>query len=425
MMLLQSVLWRKLIGTGLFIVLVLAACAPSESGDTLASADNTTVSADTGTDSETVDPTSIATFPIAEDITILTEDDRPQRLLSATRSWNTNWNKHTIDYNELLSGGPPRDGIPSIDAPTFVSYAEAGVWLADNEPVIALELNGDARAYPLQILMWHEIVNDTVGEIPVIATFCPLCNSALVFDRRVNGDTVEFGTSGLLRNSDLVMYDRTTETLWQQFTGEAIVGDLTGMQLTFLPSQIVSFADFRNAFPDGVVLSRDTGFNRNYGENPYVGYDDITQSPFLYDGIPDDRLRPMERVVTVDLGDSNVAYPLSILFEQGVINDTRGGRDLVVFHVGGTASVLDARSIADSDDVGATGVFDPNLDGRKLTFRKDGEQIFDNETGSEWNVLGQAIAGELAGTRLDPIIHADHFWFSWAAFKPETEIYQG
>jgi hypothetical protein len=369
-------------------------------------------------------PTTIPEASSDAEVTILTEDDRPQRLINVTSSWNTNWNKHTIDYNELLSGGPPRDGIPSIDQPTFVSYAEAGEWLADNEPVIALELNGDAHAYPLQILMWHEIVNDTVGDVPVIATFCPLCNSALVFDRRVNGDTFEFGTSGLLRNSDLVMYDRTTETLWQQFTGEAIIGDLTGTQLTFLPSQIVSFANFQQAFPNGVVLSRDTGFDRNYGQNPYVGYDDINQSPFLYDGIPDDRLRPMERVVTVDLGDLDIAYPLSALFEEGVINDTRGDRDLVVFHVGGTASALDARSIADGDDVGATGVFSPYVAGEKLTFRKDGEQIFDNETGSEWNIVGRAIDGELSGAQLDPIVQGDHFWFSWAAFKPDTEIYQ-
>lgn len=425
---------QKLAVIALFAMLILTACAPAapdmplEPGTqdtaTVVEAQSEPISAETDpVDLIQPDPTAIPPTTFNEEAEILTEDDRPQRLIGTTSSWNTNWNKHTIDYDELLSGGPPRDGIPSIDSPTFVSYAAASDWLADNEPVIALELNGDARAYPLQILMWHEIVNDTVGDVPVIATFCPLCNSALVFDRRVNGETFEFGTSGLLRNSDLVMYDRTTETLWQQFTGEAIIGDLTGTQLTFLPAQIVSFADFQKAFPDGVVLSRDTGFSRNYGENPYVGYDDINESPFLYDGVVDDRLRPMERVVTVDLGEVDIAYPLSALFEQGVINDTRSDRDLVVLHVGGTASALDARNIAASQDVGATGVFNPYVAGQKLTFRKAGEQIFDNETGSEWNVLGQAIAGELAGAQLDPVVHGDHFWFSWAAFKPDTEIY--
>ena len=186
-----------------------------------------------------------APLSAAEEETILTEDDRPAGLKNVTAGWNTNWNKHTIEYDDLLSGGPPRDGIPSIDEPHFVLVDEAAGWLADNEPVIALEIDGDARAYPLQILTWHEIVNDVVGGVPVAATFCPLCNSAITFDRRLGDEVLEFGTSGLLRNSDLVMYDWTTESLWQQLTGEAIVGDLAGEQLAFLPSAIVSAADFR------------------------------------------------------------------------------------------------------------------------------------------------------------------------------------
>jgi hypothetical protein len=356
---------------------------------------------------------------------ILTEDDRSVRLRAATGDWKTNWNRHTIQYDELLFGGPSRDVIPSIDAPKFISPAEAEAWLADNEPVIALEIDGDARAYPLQILIWHEIVNDVVGDVPVIVTFCPLCNATIVFDRRLDGTVYEFGTSGLLRNSDLVMYDRTTESLWQQFTGEGIVGDLAGAQLTFLPSSIVSFADFREAHPEGLVLSRDTGFSRRYGQNPYVGYDNIGSSPFLFRGEIDGRLAAVERVVTVSLDDVgvDVAYPLSTLSDVGVINDNQGGRDLVVFHTSGTSSALGARSIAAAQDVGATGVFDPNLDGQKLTFQRDGEAIVDAETGSTWNILGQAIDGPLAGEQLEPIVHGDHFWFSWAAFKPDTIIY--
>ena len=360
---------------------------------------------------------------------MLTEDDRPSRLRSATRGWNTNWNRHTIDYDELLSGGPPRDGIPSIDAPVFVSPEDASEWLAGNEPVIALEIGGEARAYPLQILTWHEIANDVVGGVPVAVTFCPLCNSAIVFDRSLNGEVYEFGTSGLLRNSDLVMYDRTTESLWQQLTGESIIGDLAGERLAFLPSSLVSFDDFQDAFPDGVVLSRDTGFNRNYGRNPYAGYDTIGQSPFLFDGPMDDRLQAMERVVTVQLAGAtgeiiDVAYPLSLLSEAGAINDTRAGQDLVVLHAGGTSSALGASVIADAEDVGATGVFDAVLEGRKLTFQRDGDQIVDDETGSTWNVLGQAVDGPLADQRLTPIVHGDHFWFAWAAFKPDTIVYQ-
>lgn len=366
----------------------------------------------------------------AREVTILTEDDRSPRLRSATSGWATNWNKHTIDYDELLSGGPPRDGIPSIDNPQFISSDEAQSWLADNEPVIALEIDGEARAYPLQILTWHEIVNDVVADVPVAVTFCPLCNSAITFDRRLDGEVYEFGTSGLLRNSDLVMYDRTTEGLWQQFTGEAIAGDLAGETLTFLPSSIVSFADFREGHPDGVVLSRDTGFSRRYGQNPYVGYDNIGSSPFLFRGQIDGRLAAVERVVTVSLepltGSGpvvDVAYPLSTLSEVGVINDNQGGRDVVVFHTNGTSSALGDRTIATAEDVGATGVFDPNLGGQTLTFERDGELIVDAETGSTWNILGQAVDGPLAGEQLEPIVHGDHFWFSWAAFKPDTIIY--
>jgi hypothetical protein len=403
---------------GLLTVLALAAyliAAPNQGQSTLAASAE-----------ETTTELAVAEPVVAgSDVSILTEDDRPSRLKAATSSWNTNWNRHTIDYNELLSGGPPRDGIPSLDAPQFVSPDEAQAWLTDNEPVIALEIEGEARAYPLQILTWHEIVNDIVADVPVAVTFCPLCNSAITFDRRLDGEVFEFGTSGLLRNSDLVMYDCTTESLWQQFTGEGIVGDLAGETLTFLPSSIVSFADFREAFPEGVVLSRDTGFNRRYGQNPYVGYDDIGSSPFLFRGEIDGRLAAVERVVTVSLEDVgvDVAYPLSVLSEVGVINDSQAGRDLVVFHSDGTTSALDARSIAEAEDVGATGVFDPVLDGQKLTFAQDGDLIVDEETGSTWNVLGQAVDGPLAGQQLTPVVHGDHFWFSWAAFKPDTVIY--
>jgi hypothetical protein len=368
-----------------------------------------------------------------DEVKILTEDNRSSLLKSITRAWNTNWNRRTIEFDEIRSGGPPRDGIQSIDDPKFVSPEEASEWLADNEPVIALELNGDARAYPLQIITWHEIVNDTVGDIPAAITFCPLCNSALAFDRRVAGQVFEFGVSGLLRNSDLIMYDRTTETLWQQFTGEGIVGDLTGTRLDFLPTSIVSFADFSSAYPQGSVLSRDTGLRGSYGRNPYAGYDTYESvlsgggNLVLFDGDPDGRLAPADRVVTVSLDDIGLdaAYPLAILSEAGVINDSQGERDLVVFFKRGTASALGASVIAEGADVGATGVFDPWLDGQKLTFSHDGERIVDNESGSTWNILGQAVDGPLVGQSLTPIVHGDHFWFSWAAFKPDTIIYQG
>ncbi len=200
--------------------------------------------------------------------TIIMGDDRPPQLKRLTESWNTDWTRHTIRYDEILSGGPPRDGIPAIDDPKFVSIDEAAEWLEEQEPVVALEVKGAARAYPLQILTWHEIVNDAIAGAPVAVTFCPLCNSAVVFDRRHDNRTLEFGVSGLLRNSDLIMYDRQTESLWQQFTGESIAGEMAGEMLTWLLASIISFADFRETYPNGQVLSRDTGYNRSYGTIP-------------------------------------------------------------------------------------------------------------------------------------------------------------
>jgi hypothetical protein len=373
---------------------------------------------------------SEASSPATDD-GILTVDDRSELMEQVTVDWATNWRRHTVPYDELIPA-QLRDRIRSIDAPTFISSEEAAEWLADNEPVIAFELDGDARAYPLQILTLHEIVNDVVAGVPVAVTFCPLCNSAIVLDSRLDDMVLEFGTSGLLRFSDLVMYDRTTESLWQQFTGEGLVGDLAGRQLTLLPSSLISFADFRAAFPEGQVLSNDTGFPFSYGLNPYAGYDSNQHPLSAGDAFPlftedvDGRLESVERVVSVAFEDGTaVAYPVTALAEVGVVNDTQGDNDLVIFHTRGTSSAMGAQIIADGRDIGATSVFDPNLDGQKLTFSKDGDNIVDDQTGSIWNVLGQAVEGPLAGEILTPVVHGDHFWFSWAAFHPDTVIYNG
>jgi hypothetical protein len=341
------------------------------------------------------------------------------------RGWLTDFSLHTVPYDEILSGGPARDGIPPIDAPKFTTSEGASKWLGALEPVIAFEINGEARAYPLQILTWHEIVNDVVGGVPVSATFCPLCNAAIVFDRRLDGVVHDFGTTGKLRRSDLIMWDRQTETWWQQFTGEGIVGELAGKRLTMLSASIISFSDFRAANPDGLVLSRDTGFSKPYGTNPYAGYDRADQNPFLFDGDLDGRLLPKERVATISIGEVDAAFPFTTLEDERVVNYSINSQDLVVFFKSGTLSALDQRSIKDSRDVGATGVFEAQVDGQRLTFQADGDRFVDNETGSVWNILGQAVEGSLTGSRLTPIVHANHFWFAWGVFKPDTLIYQG
>jgi len=343
----------------------------------------------------------------------------------STRGWKTDFSRHTVPFSEILSGGPPRDGIPPIDNPMFIEIDEANFWIDDKEPVISLEINGVTKAYPLQILTWHEIVNDELGGVPVAVTFCPLCNSAIAFDRRLDGVVYDFGTSGSLRFSDLIMWDRQTESWWQQLSGEAIIGELAGRRLTMLPASIISWTDFKAANPDSQVLSKETGHPRDYGRNPYAGYDRADQPPFLYDGIPDGRLLPKERVLALSINDANIAFPFLVLEQERTVNYTLGGQDIAVFFKLGTLSALDSGTISLSRDVGATGVFDPNLDGRKLTFRSEGDKILDQETGSEWNILGQAVDGPLVGSALAPIVHANHFWFAWAAFKLDTEIYQG
>ncbi|MEN8097669.1 MAG: DUF3179 domain-containing protein [Chloroflexota bacterium] len=368
-------------------------------------------------------PSAPALSPQPVDPTVPPDEvSLPTWLASHARDWKTDWSKKTIDFTELLAGGPPRDGIPSIDQPTYETYDEASEWLASNEPVLVINLNQEAVAYPLQILLWHEIVNDVVGGVPVAVTYCPLCNSAVVFERTIDGRVTEFGVSGLLRHSDLVMYDRYSESLWQQLTGEGIVGAHAGSELEIVPSSIVSFADFA-AFPDGLVLSRNTGYGRPYGRTPYRGYDEVGSSPFLFDGVVDERLAAVERVVTVSLEQGDFAYPYALLNKKGVIHDQPEGRDLVVFHLPGTASALDEVIISEAKDVGATGVFNPFVDGQKLTFSQGDGVLIDDQTGSEWNIFGMSIAGELQGKQLELVTHGDHFWFAWAAYKPDTIVY--
>ncbi len=337
--------------------------------------------------------------------------------------WKTNTEKRSIELSELRSGGPPKDGIPSIDNPNFVPTKDANNWLKGKEPVISLVLDGEARAYPLQILIWHEIVNDKIGNIPLIVTFCPLCYSAIVYERIINGMETTFGVSGMLRNSDMVMYDRRTESLWQQLTGEAIVGELTETKLKRLPSQIISFKQFTNAYNDGFVLSRETGHIRDYGKNPYIGYDDISKSPFLFEGEVDDRLPPMEKVITVSIGELDRAYPYSITSELHVIHDKVGEQQIVIFHSDGAVSALDKGDISSSKDVGSTGVFEPIIDGIKLNFQYKDGNFRDSETNSIWDITGTALEGELKGKKLKPINHGDYFTFAWFAFKPDTEIF--
>jgi hypothetical protein len=352
----------------------------------------------------------------------------------STGGWKTNFTKHCVPLSEIASGGPPRDAITPLDDPGFTDIARAGSWLRAQEPVIVITEGDAARAYPLQILIWHEIVNDTIGGIPVLVTFCPLCNLSLVFDRRSEGRVLTFGTTGNLRSSDLVMWDRQTESWWQQATGEAIVGELTGTRLRRLPSAVLSFEEFRRAYPSGEVLSRDAAnaemerkrsSPRQYGTNPYAGYDRADSPPILAfwgDRGIDGRLPPKARVAVATFARPPVAYPLDGLKGAAAINETIGGRRTVLLFAPGVASPLDREVIANGVDVGQAAFYDPTVDGRALLFRAAENGFTDEETGSSWTIAGLAVSGPFAGRRLAQLEHEVTYWFVWAVFQPETEV---
>lgn len=340
-------------------------------------------------------------------------------------NWQTVWTLTDVCifeeglFEEVVSGGVGRDGIPPIDDPTFDNQATADAWLQPQSPVIAVEIDDVARAYPLAILTRHEIVNDVIGETPIAVTFCPLCNSAIVYDRRVDGKVLRLGVSGFLRNSDLIMWDDKTESWWQQLTGEGILGTHTGKLLEIVASQVVGYEAFKAQFPDGEVLSP---MGRTYGSNPYVSYDSMAQPP-LFTGALDTRMAATERVLGVDLNDVRIAYPFPQLEQEMVINDTIADVDVVAFWQPGNVSALDAANIDDSRDVGMAALFRRNLDDQLLSFSASDGVIRDDQTGSTWTIFGTAIDGDLAGSQLQQVNAFPHFWFAWAAFYPETEIY--
>lgn len=353
------------------------------------------------------------------------EGDCPKPRIPYSEFWTlTDFCNTTVPISEIISGGPPPDGIPPIDNPNFESIESASAWLQPQSPVLVFAHNGIARAYPLAIMTRHEIVNDEIDGLPIAVTYCPLCNSGIVFERRIEDVTIRLGVSGLLRNSDMVMWDDVSQTWWQQFTGEGIVGEYAGETLTMLSSAMVGFGAFVEQYPEGEVLTRESGYGTNrYGSNPYFGYDSTTQ-PFLFTGELDTRLPATERVLAGVIGGEPIAYPFTILSVMKVINDGVGGKSVVAFWQSGATSALDDSNIDASRDVGMAMLFNATLDDVTYTFRYDRGQILDDQTNSVWNVFGTAIEGELAGAQLRQELAAPHFWFAWAAFKPDTRIYE-
>ncbi len=275
--------------------------------------------------------------------------------------------RYVVDPDKLIGGGPAPDGIPSIDAPRYVSVEEAEAWIDDDEEVLALEVNGVVRAYPHQVLVWHEIVNDTIAGKPVAVTYCPLCGSGIAYERRLDGEPVEFGTSGKLYNSNLVMYDRTTGSYWTQIDGVSIVGELAGRELMPVSIDTVVWGEWKRFHPEAEVLSRETGFSRAYGSDPYAGYDESERLWFPVEA-RDDRIHPKAVVFGVEVDGVHLAFREDALLERLVLEHEVEGVPIVASRA---------------------------HDGTVTVIRED--------TGNE--VIKQRV-----------------FWFSWYAFHPDTRL---
>ena len=354
-------------------------------------------------------------------------------LTVSTREWEgTNLRRYAagVDPADFIGGGVGRNQISPIYSPKFATIGEAARfdWMTPDHPVFVLGIDDDARAYPLAMLTIHEVVNDIVGGEPVVITYCPLCYTALAFERTVGDRALSFGTTGTLRHSNLLMWDDATESWWQQVTGEAVVGDLAGTRLQYVPGFLTSFAEFVRTYPNGTVLSPDSttpAFHGGYGLTAYLNYDWPNNRPYLFYGELDQRLDPISRVLGVEVGGQAIAFPFKDLRDARVTETTLGDQVVVVFWRAGTLSALDQEVIAESRDIGSAAAFDPTLaDGRALSFQAvDTGAFVDDQTGSEWTLLGRAVAGELAGTQLRPLRSENGMWFAWETFRPDTLIY--
>ena len=336
------------------------------------------------------------------------EDKPSARLLSFFPEFFPDDVPHSIPLNEIFHGGPPKDGIPALTDPRTIAAAAAD-YLQDTDTVLGMSINGESRAYPLRIMNWHEIVNDTLGGRRILVTFCPLCGTGIAFDPVIDGTRIEFGVSGMLHNNDLLMYDRGTDTpsLWQQALGEAVVGPKTGTLLDLLPVVQTTWGDWKNAHPDTTVLSTATGFNRNYNFDPYAGYDETGNLLFPLFGEEDGRLSRKTRVLGVRMGDTSKAYVLEELRAAEVVNDT----------VAGTPIVLIANPASDSVRV---------YERLDRQFTGSHNRVVDAERQDVWQVTEETLTNEKTGESLERVSDAFiSFWFAWFSFYPDTLVFDG
>jgi hypothetical protein len=331
----------------------------------------------------------------------------PMEQTSTETITETDGQKHSIPLNEIISGGVKRDGIPSIDKPRYESVAVADRYLDDDGFGLLVEVNNRARFYPYQVLVWHEIVNDNFQGKKLAVTYCPLCFSGIVFGREFNDQVFEFGTSGKLYNSNLLMYDRTSDSLWSQALGEAVVGPLTGKKLEVYPSLTISWNEFKKNFRSGEVLSKNTGESRDYTRNPYGDYF-INNSIFFPVNNKDSRLESKQIIFGAKNESGTKAFALEDVQKTKLINDKVGDLPVLVLW---------------DQTLKTVKAFERQIDGKEITFSLSGETIVD-ESGSKWNSSGRSTAGSNNGFKLKVIPLENTFWFSWASSHPKTEVYQ-
>ena len=346
---------------------------------------------------------SIMTLSSTETIPASTESEAvtPLETIMVTKGL-----KHIVPLDKIRSGGPPKDGIPSIDDPKFVTVSESQ-FMSDSDIVVGLEINGEIKAYPLFIMVWHEIVNDKVGGVPVAVTYCPLCFTNQVFERIIDGQEVEFGTSGKLYNSNLVMYDRLTDSYWSQALGISIAGELSGNELKRIPFDVISWIDWKNMHPDTLVMTTETGHLRAYSVDPYGSYYKDPRIIFPVDN-KDDRMHPKEIVLGFHENDVYKAFKQIDVESSNVINAKVDNKSFLIVSL----------------FTGNARAFDRMVEGQVLTFDFIDDTIIDIETKSIWNYDGVAISGSMEGTRLMREPFDPGFWFEWVALHPNTEVYE-
>ena len=340
--------------------------------------------------------------------------------------WNTNFQIASVALAELQTSGLELYRGEPIDRPRYLTATEADAFLDPRDPVVAMSVGSLARAYPLRYLVWSEVVNDMAGGQPLLVTFDPWTNAVQVFERRLLGASTRFDTVDALHQGGRLLWDSLTQSWWRQFTGEAIVGDYTGLRLQPRPSLLLSFQEFRRTFPDGRVLGPESRPERDetsdYDATRYAGFDGRTEPPPFFDGTPDPRLLPTARVLALNLNGQAAAFDFGHLAVQRVLNDEVGGRPVVIFWSPGALSVLDTPRIADAHDVGMAAAHGREVNGRLLTFEFSAGAFRDRETGSIWSLSGRAMSGMLSGAQLPPLVHNTPFWWAWEAHNPKTRL---